>query len=350
MTKKIKFSGILTILILVILATSIFADDNEYTYGKSSILNDTKKKRIHNTNSADYMFEYSLELIKGGMYEEAIQKLNDLRSKFPGKLVSKMSHIYEGIAMVRMGKDYRSSANVKKALNKYHNIIKDFPEFSNKPSEDLVMLYVSLAELLRSYNMMDFSLLGQMEYSMMFFDKDVKDSLITEIAYIHYLRGNFYSAISMFSRSRSNKARFGLAKSYVAVGDIFNALITCDKLKEETTGRELVKLNKYYSYIKSLETNTPSGDPYSVNAEGKIINGSYKIFVGYSKDKEKAQKICDKIRKYNNTGFSVSMTPDGEMFCVSSSNVMDYKEAKTKMENLVLKGYKNTFIKEISFQ
>ncbi len=348
--KKIKWVFVFFVIVISFVSvTCMFADGDKYTYTKKSILNDTDDKKVYDTNSSDYIFEYGLELLNGAMYEEAIKKFNELRVRFPGKAVSKMSHIYEGIARVRMGLDNNSRGSIREAILKYHYIAKELPEFLSTPSEDLTLFYVSLSEASRKYNMIDFSLQGYMEYATIFFNSKIKNALITEIGYMHYFRGNFYSAIGLFLRSSTKQSKLGLAKSYTAIGEINKAIAVCEKLKKVSSGDDLVKLNKYYSYIKSIKDTTPSGDPYSVNYNNKTINGNYKIFVGYFSDKDDAIDVCNKLISANYAEFTVNVSPDGEGFHVSSSAVMEYKDAKRIMESIINYGYTNAFIKDVSF-
>lgn len=343
---------IIPVILLLIMFSSMmaFADGDKYTYTKDSLLDDTDDKKIYDTSSADYIFEYGLELLKGRMYEEAIQKFTELRIKFPDKTVSHMSHIYEGIAWVWKSGEYKSGKDTFKALEKYYYIIQNHREFASSPSEDLILLYTSLSERLRELEATDFSIKGYMEYAVLFFDDEVKNSLFTEIAYMHYLRGDFYSAISLFERSESFNSQLGLAKSYSAIGEVDKAIVICETLKRKTSGKELSLLNKYYSYIKSLSNATPSEDPYSVNAEGKTINGNYKIFVGAYTDKKKAQNTRGKaMTLLDGKEFSVNPSSENDIYRVASVNIMSYGEAKIAMEKLIRNGYNNAFIKDISF-
>jgi tetratricopeptide (TPR) repeat protein len=339
------------VLLVMLSSMMAFADGDSYTYTKDSLLDDTDDKQIYDTSSADYLFEYGLELLKGRMYEESIQKFTELRIKFPDKLVSRMSHIYEGIARVWMSSEYRNGIDAFKSLDKYYYIIQNLTYFAGKPSEDLILLYTSLSDRLRQLDATDFSLQGYMEYSLLFFDDETRSGLYPEIAYMHYLRGDFYSAISLFERSESFKSQLGLAKSYTAIGDVDKAIVICKDLKQETSGKELSLLNKYYSYIKSLSTTSPSDDdPYSVNAEGKPIIGNYKIFVGTYTDESKSRKARGEATNLlEGKEFSVNPNSSNDIYTVASVNVVGYGDAKIAMEKLIRNGYDNAFIKDISF-
>ncbi len=353
MLKKI----ILIIMFITLIGfTPIFliADNKNYEYTKKSILESEEDKRIYDTQSADYIFEYGIELLRAGMYEESLDKFQTLRFSYPNNILSSMSYIYDGIALVRMGREYDRAEKIMEAVNKFDNIIENHTDFVIQPSEDLVHFYVTLSRGLRQVDSPDFRIKGYLEYSVNFFDKDTKNDIYTEIGYYEYLRGNFTTALNTFKEAKTFEAYVGRAKTYSAIGEIDNAIKICSKLKKLVNGEEWKLVDKLLSYYKSLrnsEGNTEgsanSDENYYVNADGKKLNGNYRVYAGSFTNKNTAEKIRKDASE--TLGIDFTMNKDNGVYKVYSTNVYTYSPAKIKMELLLSSGYPQSFIKDISY-
>lgn len=354
MLQKI-FINIIFIILIGFSPILLTADKKIYEYSKDSILKSEEDKHIYDTQSADYTFEYGIELLRAGMYEESLDKFQTLRFNFPNSVLSSMSYIYDGIALVKMSKEYNTPNKLMKALDKLDTIINNHLDFIINPSEDLVQFYILLSKNLRSIDSPDFRVKGYLEYSINFFAKDTKDDMYTEIGYLEYLRGNFVSSLNAFKEAKTFDAYIGRAKTYSAMGSIDDAIRICSKLKHVVNGDRWEKANKLLSYYKSLKNaedadgSTSSPDKnYLVNTEGNKLNGNYRIYLGTFTDESKAKKEEQKAEKILGIEFITTNDDDG-IFKTYSDNVYKYNPVKIKMELLLNTGNTKAFIKDISY-
>lgn len=348
MFKIIRYFVIILLCLFIIQPIFILADGgNGYQYTRDSILNNDGKSTVFDINSADYLFEHGIELIRATLYDEAISKFLELRMKFPKELVSRMSYIYEGISLVRKSVEENNLVACFDAIDKFYYIISEFEDFKKSPSEDLTLFYIELSNQSRKIDAPEFVLKGYLEYSLIFFDENIKENIYPEIANLNFLRGNFYSAIALFEKSKTYKSKIGLAKSYAAIGEINKSIEICEKIIETVNGQKYKEVNDYLYYLRALKKNAHNKNmntpQHSIDANGNIIPGNYYLYAGAFQNEEIAYNLKRTVETYLDIDFDVK--ENKKIYIVLSNEMFTYGKAKIMLEQLISKNCDKAFMK-----
>ncbi len=333
---------IFTFAIIVFLPAILFSDGNTFEYTYESILNDDSDKGIFKVGSAEYLFEYGIELIRAELYEESINRFIELQQKYPKTLVSSMSHIYEGIALILLSNECNDTKNALKSLNKFYYLIKNCGDFVANPSQDLTYFYIILANRLRKKENLDYSLRSYLEYSVLSSDDNTKKLLYTEIGYLSYYKGDFYSAIDMFSRSNTPEAMLGLAKTYSSIGDFDKAIEICKNYSDNNQYSK--EFSICLSYFKSLKNSNLINNN---NINSNKIQGNYRVYLGSFQSIEEATKTKENAEKL--LGIEFMLKTEDNCPKLYSIKVLDFNTAKMYMEKLIFFGNTKCFVKDISY-